>query len=115
MSIFSVRTIVDWSNTHYNKEDSRSKYLYEERITIWKATTAEEAIEYAEMSDKNYCEGSEMRIVEFAQSYVVDEEEIADLKQGAEVYSLLRGSDLEVEDYIDAFFDTGLEKQGQIT
>ena len=33
---------------------------------------------------------------------------------GAELFSLLRESDLEPKEYLDAFFDTGDERQGEI-
>jgi hypothetical protein len=34
-----------------------------------------------------------------------------DVGHGAEVYSLIRDSDLEPEAYLDAYFDTGAERQ----
>jgi hypothetical protein len=36
------------------------------------------------------------------------------LSDGAEVFSLMRASDLEPEAYIDRFFDTGLERQDHL-
>jgi len=33
---------------------------------------------------------------------------------GSEVFSLLRNSDLQPDEYLNAFFDTGSERQGHI-
>lgn len=36
-------------------------------------------------------------------------------RDGAEVFSLMRDSDLEPDDYLDAFFSTGNERQGDVS
>ncbi|TDW71097.1 hypothetical protein [Kribbella pratensis] len=88
----------------------RSTPLYEERITLWLAASAEEAIERAEVEAIEYAgaiEESPDTYLGIAQSY-----RLADTPgDGAEVFSLMRSSVLEPDEYLDAFFDTGTERQ----
>ena len=103
MESFSVRCIFKWSQ----KVDQKLKHLYEERITLWQAESLEQAIEFAENEASEYsnefCE-----FLGFSQAYAMFE-----LAQdnGIEVFSLLRESDLEPEQYLSLFFDSGLERQ----
>ena len=84
---------------------------YEERITLWHTADFEEAIELAELEAKQYAAdlgGSEY--AGLAQVYA-----LADAPgHGTEVFSLMRDSELGVNDYLDAFFDTGQERQGHV-
>jgi hypothetical protein len=84
--------------------------VYEERITLWLAASAEEAIERAEVEALEYAgsiEESPGTYLGIAQSYrLVDAP-----ADGAEVFSLMRSSTLEPGEYVDAFFDTGTERQ----
>lgn len=85
---------------------------YEERITLWQSATFEEAFERAEAD---------------AQSYAAQWDppaEVLTLKQahrlfdqpgdGAEIFSLIRDSNLTSDAYLDRHFDTGAERQGVI-
>jgi hypothetical protein len=84
---------------------------YEERITLWQVADFEEAIALAEADAEAY-------------AAVLGGSEYAGLAQvcaladapghGAEVFSLVRDSDLGTNDYLDAFFDTGRERQGLV-
>jgi hypothetical protein len=84
--------------------------VYEERITLWLAASAEEAIERAEAEAREYArtiEESPDSYLGIAQSYrLVDTP-----ADGAEVFSLMRSSTLEPDEYLDTFFDTGTERQ----
>lgn len=83
---------------------------YEERITLWRAATGNEAIALAEVEARDYA-ATVMEAPDtylgLAQSYRLAEEP----GHGAEVYSLMRTSDLPPDRYLDAFFDTGGERQ----
>lgn len=84
------------------------KHLYEERITVWIATDIDESIEAAEEEALRYAENICATYLELAQAFYC----FTVLKDsGIEVYSLLRESDLEPSEYLDAFFDTGHERQ----
>jgi hypothetical protein len=84
--------------------------MYEERITLWRARDFDHAIELAEEEAAQYCDGSAdgdlpVQYVHLAQAYRFDDEPGA----GAEVFSLIRDSDLGPDEYIDRYFDTGEE------
>lgn len=86
---------------------------YEERITLWRTTSMDEAIARAEADAHEYVAllstppADPHEYVGLAQAYL-----LADTPgDGAEVFSLIRDSDLTPEDYLDAFFDTGAERQ----
>ncbi|MBM6404201.1 hypothetical protein JQN72_08080 [Phycicoccus sp. CSK15P-2] len=82
---------------------------FEERVTIWRVPDVaagiqlaeNEALEYAEMVDASY--------TGLAQGYVLGDP----IDHGAEVFSLMRDSDLATEQYLDRYFDTGAERQSR--
>lgn len=78
---------------------------YEERITLWRAASAEDAIRLAEVEARTYESQIEVEYLGLAQSY-----RIADpVEHGGEVFSMIRRSDLAPSDYLDRFFATGTE------
>lgn len=78
---------------------------YEERITLWRAESFEEAIEQAEAEALQYTE-DRGEYLDFAQAFRLFDEP----GEGAEVFSMLRDSELEPDEYVTAFFDSGLER-----
>src|SRR5437868_7614459 len=96
---YAVRCLFHWREPH----DS-----YEERITIWRANSLEEAIELAEQEAAEYGEAGPCDYLNLAQACHLGEEAI---QSGAEIFSLLRDSDLAPKDYLNTFFDTGTEHQ----
>jgi hypothetical protein len=84
---------------------------YEERITLWRATDFADAVTLAEAEAESYAAtfvGAEY--VGLAQAYALDDEPV----HGAEIFSLMRDSDLAPDGYLNTFFDTGDERQGAI-
>lgn len=82
---------------------------FEERITVWSASSAEEAITKAEaeaIECAGLLGGGENALGLF-QSYRLP----SPPAEGAEIFSLIRASALEPKDYVDRFFDTGTESQ----
>jgi hypothetical protein len=104
MASFSVRCIFRWKP----RRDQVRKHLYEERITLWKASDIDEAVSLAEREAQTYASDSGAEYLEFCQVYALVEEPEAN---GIEVFSLLRDSDLEPPQYLDAFFATGGERE----
>jgi hypothetical protein len=97
---YSVRCVFQW--TSYEEKP------YEERITLWRATSIEEAVELAEKEAFEYAKsGYEMAYLEFAQGFALDEDE--EPGHGVEVFSLIRDSELPQNEYLDKFFATGEE------
>jgi hypothetical protein len=81
--------------------------LFEERVTLWSASSADEAIRRAEAEAANHANLLGSKSLSLFQSY-----ELPGLAvDGAEIFSLLRRSRLDPEDYVDRFFDTGAEIQ----
>jgi len=97
---FSVRCVFQWH--------SRQGQPFEERITLWRATSVDDAIRSAEEEALAYAEASDVTYLRFAQAYALDEG--VAIGHGTELYSLLRDSELAPEQYLDAFFDTGRER-----
>lgn len=106
MPTYTVRTVIRWAR----RPDQARKFLYEERITAWNSESIEAAIDAAGTEAREYAgEGSDA--LDLFQAYWLFDE-IGLLPQGTEVFSLLRESDMEPSDYLDAYFDTGEEHQG---
>lgn len=92
-------------------DTSSDGHRYEERITVWQASSADEAIAKAEIEASEYAAVIEEAPDEYlglAQSYALSDRPD---QVGAEVFSLIRSSTLEPESYLDTFFDTGQEHQ----
>jgi hypothetical protein len=82
--------------------------LYEERLTLWRAEGFDQAIALAEAEALGYAaEQPGMTFAGLAQAYRLFDEP----GHGAEVFSLIRESGLEPQDYLTRFFDTGQERQ----
>jgi hypothetical protein len=80
---------------------------YEERITLWRADSFDAALAQAEQEGHRYVEDND-HIEEFTglgQAYHL----FADPDSGAEVFSLIRRSELDTDAYVAHFFDTGQE------
>src|SRR5262245_40507098 len=91
---------------HTNTESLPVK-LYEERIILIKATSFDDAILRAEQEARTYAQNSGgCTYTGFFNIFHIFSEKIGD---STEVYSLMRSSDLGVEDYLDHFYDTGEE------
>lgn len=95
---FGVRCVFRWSRPP----------TYEERITLWRAGSLDDAIARAEQEAAGYAERLGSEYLEIAQAYWIGAERP---DEGSEVFSLMRDSDLEPDDYLDAFYDTGNERQ----
>ncbi len=85
--------------------------MYEERITLWQAKDQHSAIERAEVEAEQYAAAIPEHpsvYLGFAQVF-----ELGDpVRDGAEVFSLVRDSHLPPARYLTHFFDTGGEHQG---
>lgn len=99
MAWYSVRCVL----RHHGDER-----LFEERITLWNASSFDEAIRRAEADAAEYGGLVNADYLGLAQGFELAEDSPGD---GAEVFSLMRESDLAVGAYLDTFFDTGTERQ----
>jgi hypothetical protein len=86
---------------------------YEERITLWRAASFEDAIERAEREVETYAAGLDARALGLVQAFELDAP--ADLADGIEAFSLMRDSHLGPTEYLERFLSTGDEHQGEIS
>ncbi|CAN5402179.1 hypothetical protein BH10ACT8_BH10ACT8_23100 [soil metagenome] len=90
-------------------ENPAGTTTYEERITLWRASSAKEAIQLAEEEAVLYANELEVPrhlYLGFAQSFNLFE----DAGHASEVFSLMRNSTLAPDEYLTKFFDTGSER-----
>lgn len=104
MPTFSVRCLFRWQPL----SQEQTHHTYEERITLWNAANFDAAIAFAEEEARDYARDNDCGVLDLFQAYELVDEVAA---HGVEVFSLLRDSSLEPEEYIDTFFDTGEERQ----
>lgn len=96
---YSVRCVFRWKDWEGEP--------FEERITLWRARSLEHAIGLAEAEAVSYADANGVEHIEFSQAYALADD--SDIGDGAEIFSLIRDSELSPEDYIDTFFATGGE------
>lgn len=108
MPWFGIRTLYK----HNDKSRSAGKTLFEERIVLFTCTTIDEAILRAEQEADNYCRelGGSATFLNLTQAFAIFDNATPP-EDGSEVFSLMRDSELNPDDYLDAFFDTGAERQ----
>jgi hypothetical protein len=81
---------------------------YEERITLWRASSSDEAVGRAEAEARQYARTVDSEyLIDFGQAYHLFEPP----GDGSEVFSLIRDSTLDADAYVDHHFDTGTERQ----
>jgi hypothetical protein len=99
---FAVRCLF-----RHEAPDGAPNPLYEERITLWRAASFDEAIALAESDAAEYATNVEADYLGLAQAYWTDDEP----RHGAELFSLMRSSDLPASEYLNRYFDDGNERQ----
>jgi len=100
---YSVRTIIRFPHLGPT---------YEERVTLWRASSFDEAIVRAEEEGLDYCRDLDAEWCGLVQAFLIG---VEPLEAGSEVFSLMRDSDLDADAYVDSFFDTGAERQRTVT
>ena len=108
---YAVRCIFDSRFLAGTRVLPTGTHTYEERITLWNAGSFDEAVALAEEEAREYAGDLDKAYAGLAQGYQLFEPP----GHGAEVFSLMRDSQLEPEAYVDAFFDTGSEHQGSVS
>ncbi len=98
---FSVRSVY----RHPDVDEGRE--VYEERVVLFNADDFDAAIALAESEAADYVEDTDNEVLPLFQAHWLFD----DPADGGEVFSLMRTSDLEPDDYLDRFFDTGEERQ----
>ncbi|HVW38724.1 MAG TPA: DUF4288 domain-containing protein [Pirellulales bacterium] len=91
------------------KHTGFEKQAYEERVLIVRADSFAAAIRQAEEYSKEY-EDEKCQYVGHAMGFHIFDETGPCVGPGVEVFSLMRESNLDVEEYLDRFHDTGSER-----
>jgi len=94
---------------HDDLQREEGSYVYEERVVLIRADSFDEAIAKAEQEAHTYAEEFDGIYLDFCGVYHLADNEVGD---GCEVYSLMRTSDLEVDDFITRYFDDGTQHEG---
>jgi len=98
---YAVRTLVQMPG--------QADHAYEERVTLWRARSRDDALTRAEAEAAEYAEfAGAVHLAGFAQVYPLAD---APPRDGAEVFSLVRDSALPANAFIDHFFCTGRERE----
>ena len=103
---YSAKTVYK----HHFIEDGDTKFLFEERVVLFRAASLDDAIVQAEAEAAKYCAGSSrpIKYINYVMAYqLLFEEEVG---HGTEVFSLMRESTLSNNAYLDRFFDDGHER-----
>jgi hypothetical protein len=87
--------------------DEQRDWTYEERITLWTADSFDAALSSAEAEAGQYASASEVTYLGFAQVFQLS----GPVTEGAEVFSVLRSSNLGPNEYLEHFFEAGLEHE----
>jgi pyruvoyl-dependent arginine decarboxylase (PvlArgDC) len=125
MGWYGVRHVIKWGASDHGNS-------YEERVTLWRAGSFDDAIRRAatEAAERVKMIG-DGEVLDVFQAYLVTDEDgssqaaaaetviaageqaglILEGERGLEVFSLIRDSDLSAKDYVDRVFDTGTEHQ----
>lgn len=83
--------------------------VYEERAILVRAESFDEALSRAEVMAEEYAKDVEgCSYTGFVNVFHLFDENVGD---GAEIYSLMRTSDLSTDEYLDRFYDTGTERR----
>jgi hypothetical protein len=111
-SWYAVRCIfASEDNKPWGPYDLASGHVdYEERVTLWLADSFADALARAEAEAADHAATLECEYVGLAQAYALPDAP----QSGIEVFSMIRRSTLEPDDYVDAFFDTGTEHQADL-
>jgi hypothetical protein len=85
----------------------RRKHVYEERIILVRARSENQAIRKAEREAKAYLKGDDATVrLPFVEVFHLF---VASIRDGSEVFSLMRSSSLNPPAYIARYFDDGSE------
>jgi hypothetical protein len=87
-------------------KNNDEEFVYEERVVLFEAENFDEAVDIAESEAMCYAEEECGEYLGFVNVYSLFSDDIFEI---TEVYSSMRRSGLNKDDYIDKFYDTGGE------
>ena len=100
---YTVKCLFD----HPDRKSDGESFLYEERITLWRASSFEEAHRLAEEEGRRYASEAGCVFLGSTDSFHLFDDDVA---QGTEIYSAMRGSNLEPSVYRQKFCLTARDR-----
>ena len=107
MQWFGVRCIFELDPSYGARGGVTPEHLYEERITLWRTTSIDAALELAQEEAHTYCDDETTWSLGVAQAFALFDHP----QSGAEVFSLIRESALAPEQYLARHFVTDTERE----
>ena len=95
--------------SHPSRKSDGEPVLYEERITLWRAASWDEAFRLAEAEAQQYASGEDCMFHFATDAFHLFDEAIA---HGTEVWSTMRGSGMDPETYKHTFCATPRDRIG---
>jgi len=93
---------------HLNLDtEDPNAFVYEERIVLIRASSDDEAIALAEKDAQEYAKDTDCEYINFATSFHLFDDKVISF---SEIYSEMRESALEPNEYLDNYYDTGSER-----
>ena len=92
---------------HPTRKKDTEAFLYEERIKLWQANSYDEAYKKAEIEAEIYASEANAVFVTPTDSFMLFDKV---LNEGVEVYSIMRGSNLNEKTYRNTFCTTNRDR-----
>lgn len=100
---FTVRCLF----SHPARAKDGDGHLYEERVTLWKCASWDEAFRLARIEAEKYAEEADAILIGTTDAFHLFDSECG---HGTEVWSLMRGSHLDARTYTDTFCNTDRDR-----
>jgi len=100
---FSVRCLF----SHPTRAKESDVNLYEERITLWRCGSCDEAYKLARVEAETYAKESDSILIDTTDAFHLFDEECG---HGSEVWSNMRGSHLDAKTYTNTFCTTDKDR-----
>jgi|GEM_PF-1100252 len=95
--------------SHPNRAPEGVKFLYEERMTLWRTASWGEAFKLAEAEAKTYAADCGCEFIDATDAFLLSEKTVG---VGTEVWSLMRESGMYAEMYRQTFCATPRDRSG---
>jgi hypothetical protein len=105
---FTVRCLF----SHPTRAKDGDGHLYEERVTLWKCGSWDEAYRLARLEAETYAKEANAIMINTTDAFHLFDDECG---HGTEVWSVMRGSHFDAQTYTDTFCSTDRDRQHDYT
>jgi hypothetical protein len=96
--------------SHPSRATDAEQFLYEERITLWRAASWDEAFRLAEAEAQEYASSDDCVFITATDAFHLFDESVG---AGTEVWSTMRGSGMDADTYKKTFCATPRDRIGE--